>query len=168
MTFNEVKVRVSNFLRDQKSGNPSDVLNTYFAGIPEESRIGKAEELLTLLVDRTTKPQTREDVIGSGSVGVIVLGLPYAYPLLLTVLGWWVYAVYYTGTAKELTLEEKLALHKRLKDGIYRWDWQGYDARRYDYLLDRLVPPEPSKEQHSQGKAPYGLLRRLKLFFCGS
>jgi len=167
MSFNEVKGKVANFLRDS-SGDPSDVLNAYFAGIPEESRIGEVEELLVLLAERTARPQTRADMINSGSPGVIAMGMPYAYPLLLTVLGWWVHAVFKTGTAKELTPEEKVALHKRLKGGIFRWDWQGYDEHHYDYLLDRLVPPKPSREQQSETKPPQGILRRLKLFFCGS
>jgi len=166
MTFNEVKGKVANFLRNSRSEDLSDVLNAYFAGIPKESHIGEAEELLVLLVERTAKTQTRADMVNSGSPGVIAMGMPYAYPLLLTVLGWWVNAVYNTGTAAELTLEEKVVLHKRLKDGIFCWDWQGYDEHRYDYLLDRLVPPEPSRKQQSKSKPPQGILRRLKLFFC--
>ena len=164
MTFNEVKGKVADFLRSSRSGDPSDVLNAYFASIPAESRIGGAEELLVLLVERTARPQTRADMINSGSPGVISMGLPYAYPLLLTVLGWWVYAVYDIVIAEELTLEEKVALHKRLKDGIFRWDWQGYDKHHYDHLLDRLVPPEPQL----QNNPPRGILRKIKLFFCGS
>lgn len=164
MDFNEVKGKVANFLRDSRSGDPSDALNAYFAGIPEESGIGEAEELLVLLVERTARPQTRADMINSGSPGVITMGMPYAYPLLLTVLGWWVHAVFKTGMTKELTPEEKVGLHKRLKDGIFRWDWQGHDEHRYDHLLYRLVPPEPSPEQQSKR----GRLRRLKLFFGGS
>lgn len=164
MTFNEVKGKVANFLRNSRSEDPSDVLNTYFAGIPKESRIREAEELLVLLVERTSKPQMRADMINSGSPGVIAMGMSYAYPFLLTVLSWWVHAVFDTGTATELALEEKVALHKRLKDGIFRWDWQGYDEHRYDYLLDRLVPPKPQL----QSNPPRGILRRIKLFFCGS
>jgi len=161
MTFQEVKVQVANYLHYSGSGDPTDVLNAHFTSIPEESRIEEAEELLTLLVERTARPQTRSDMVNSGSVGVIATGMPYAYPLLLTVLGWWVGAVYHTGTVTELTTGEKLALHKHLNDGIFRWDWRGYDANQYNYLLDRLVPPEPQP----QSKPARGILQRLKLLF---
>jgi hypothetical protein len=164
MTFNEIRNKVVNFLRNSRNEDPSDVLNAYFSDIPKESCIGEAEELLVLLAEGTARPQARVDMINSGNPGVIAMRTSYAYPLLLTVLSWWVYAVYDTGTVAELTLEEKVALHKRLKDGIFRWDWQGYDKHRYDHLLDRLVPFEPQL----QSNPPPGILRRIKLFFCGS
>jgi hypothetical protein len=145
ISFNDLKAMVANFLRNSKNADPSNALNEYFGSIPEEQRIKEAEELMILLVNRTAKPQTKEDAINSGNIGVITMGLPYAYSLLLTVLSWWVYAVYHTGTAKELTLEEKQALRQRLKDGIYRYDWLGADPRHYDSLLDQLVPAESVK-----------------------
>ena len=82
----------------------------------------------------------------------------YAYPLLLTVLGWWVNAVFNTGTTTELALEEKAALRKRIEDGIFRWDWRGVDSHYYDHLLNRLVPPEPQP----QSKSTHGVLAWFK------
>lgn len=168
MVFEEVERQVKNFLSNSANEDPASDLNVFFTELSKERRIESAEKLLIPLVERTARPQTHQDMINSRSVGVIAMRMPYAYPLLITVLGWWVYSVHDTETATELTTEEKLALHKRLKDGLSRWDWLGYDAHSYDHLLNRLVPPEPSQEQQLPSKPSNGILRRLKLFLCGS
>jgi hypothetical protein len=173
MTFSEIKGEVTSFLNDSRSGDPSGRLNAYFSGInayfsgiSEEARIGEAEELLNLIAEQTARPQSNAEMINSGSPGVIAMGIPYAYPLLLTVLGWWVFAVLKTGTKTELTAEEEATLHKRLKDGITRWDWLRCDDHHYDPLLNQLVPPQLQPQQQ-QSRIP-GILARIKQFFRGS
>jgi len=146
-TFREVKAKIEQYLGNSKTEDPYNVVNRYLEQIPVEKRISETEELLTLIGEAMTKqPNTLEDRCRSGSPGVIVMGSHYAYPLQLTLLGWWVYA--HLDTAKGLTPEDKRVLYDHLKKGINRFDIYGHDRDRYDYLIDRLVEvPELPKTQ---------------------
>ncbi len=146
-TFGEIRDRIEQYLRDSKTENPYNVVNQYLEQISVERRISEAEELLTLIRKAMTKqPNTLEDRYRSGSPGVIVMGSHYAYPLQLTLLGWWVYA--HLDAVKDLNPEDKRALHNRLIEGINYFDVYGHDRDRYDYLIDGLVEtPETPKKQ---------------------
>lgn len=161
MTFEEVRDSVVLFLRDSRSGDPIDLLSSYFGGLSETERIMPAEELLDLLAEGTRRPFTYEDTIRSGSPGVITMRLHYAYPHLLTVLGWWVWATHSTHmkTTGGLTSEAKALLHEYLTVGIEQWDWDRRDHARYASVLRSLLPPPPPKPQEE--KSPPGFLCRI-------
>jgi len=167
MDFERLKSEVKHFGYDSTRENPSDAVNAYFSrtDIGAEDRIWQAEQLLDFLAKAVAQPQTYQDKINSGSPGVICMNIHFAYPLLLTVLGWWVDTLFYTETAKELTQEEKGVLYSRLNVGLRRWDWNRLDEGRYDGLLRQLLPPKPPKAPEE--KKP-SILKRLVLSFCGN
>ena len=164
ITFDQVKTMVEEYLRDSSRDDPYEVVNDYLKKIPVPDRLSKVKELMILIKEAMiTKAQTTEDLCRSGSPGVIVLGTHYAYPLQLSLLGYWVYDN--LDTAGNLTVEGKSALHDRLRKDIDSFDVFGEDKNRYDYLLDRLIQAteKPVKEKSRETQGFFSrLLQKIK------
>jgi len=141
MTLDAVRNLVSANIDDVKNRHLYNKICEYLDSIESKQKEIESETLLDFARDKLlSKRCNKRDACKSGSPGVVVLKLHHAYPLLLTLLGYWVNAVWKNGWKENLSAVEKRALYDRLRQGIDYWDFKGLDRDRYDYLLDRLLP----------------------------
>ena len=141
MALDEVRNLVSTYIDDVKNRQLYNKICEYLDSIEGKQKEIESETLLDFARDKLiSKRYSKRDACRSGSPGVVVLELHHAYPLLLTLLGYWVNAVWKNGWKENLSAERKRVLYDCLRQGIDYWDFRGLDRDRYDYLLDRLLP----------------------------
>ncbi len=154
MLFNEVKGLVQAYLQGEDSGT-YDAVNKYLTSIytDKERLAQETHELLQLLRDGILKKQpTREDSVRLGNVGTITMGLHYAYPLLVTILGYWVGACVNLALNQNLKEEQRKDLRTSIEKEIVYFDVHGLEVQegRHEHYLRKLfIPskPEPSQVQ---------------------
>lgn len=157
-TFDDIKRKVAQYLDNSRNADPSDEVIAYFNNIPHGRRIKEAANLLNLI--KAGMAKTKEVNPFSGNIGVIVLGLHYAYPLLLTLLSYWVNAVYKNTMSIETGEGYHVGLYMELYEGINKWDEKGMSKGYYNHLMDPLIP----HEQPETVKKPGRFGRLLALF----
>lgn len=148
MLFDKVKEMVQAYLQGEDSGT-YDVVNQYLNSIyTDKERLAReTHELLQLLRDGILgKQPTNETSVRLGNPGTITMGLHYAYPLLVTVLGYWVGALVDLALSQNLSEEQRKVLRSSIEAEIFHFDVHGWEVRekRHEYLLRRLFdPPQP-------------------------
>jgi len=152
MLFDELKEMVRTYLQGEDSGT-YDAVNKYLTSIyaDKERLAQETHELLHLLRNGIIgKQPTREDSVRLGNVGTITMGLHYAYPLLVTVLGYWVGARVELALAQNLNEEQRKNLRTSIEKEIVYFDVHGWEVRegRHEYHLRKLfIPSEPEPSQ---------------------
>ena len=168
MNFEQIKVRIRLYLEGKGGDDIYDIVNGYLRGIFDEkermAQEGKA--LVSLLQGGVSQSFTQEDAVRFGNVGTIVMGMHYAYPLLVTVLGYWVEAECSIAIAKDLGEEERKEIRSDIERWIEHFDVYGWEVRErhHDYLLDRLFVPSPPPSPPSPPTKPSILQRVLAIF----
>lgn len=146
--FAQVKREVQAYLISPKAGDPYEVVNTYFEttwGLarwcPEAS--DEATVLLKAIRTRSIEPTERHFDPRYGFVGTIAMGLPYFYPLNLTILGWLVYGR--VGSAKNLDSQSKTGIAMAILDQVREFDVIGYDHKRHTDYVRRALLSQPEE-----------------------
>jgi hypothetical protein len=167
MLFDKVKEIVQTYLQGEDSGT-YDVVNKYLTSIyADKERLAReTHELLQLLRDGMLgKQPTSEASVRLGNVGTITMGLHYAYPLLVTVLGYWVGARVDLALTQNLNEEQRKALRTSIEKEIVYFDVHGLEVRegRHEYRLRKLFIP-PKEEENPQVQPKLSLRQKVFSF----
>ena len=147
MDFMGVKQQVRTYLEGRGRTDIHEVVNGYLGSIynDKERLAREAKQLLSLLQVGVGQPYTQEQAVRFGNVGTIAMGTHYAYPLLITVLGYWIDAECSVAIAKNLGEEERKDIRADLERQMRDFDVYGREVAegRQDHHLNRLYTPPP-------------------------
>ena len=170
-TFQDIKGKLVAYLRDPKSGDPYNLINQYLGDATDSHDWGdvrgEVEDLLFTMRKRMDQERNPQADIEHGTPGTITLGLPYYYPLNLTVLTYFVHGE--VDSVKGAGQESKEYLMRALSPIVGYYDPYGYDVNRNLVHMQRTLFPQPVEEPRVIASAMKGdeqprprLLQRAK------
>lgn len=147
-TFQDIKGRLAVYLRDPKSGDPYNLINQYL-GDAQSSRDwgvvrGEVDDLLYTMRKRMDQERNPQADIEHGTAGTITLGLPYYYPLNLTVLSYFVHGE--VDSVKNAEQDTKTNLMRAFSPIVGYYDPYGYDVDRNLTYMQGTLFPRPVEE----------------------
>lgn len=142
--FVEIEKAVQTRLISPQSGDPYNLVNTYFDekyGIKEWSQQAtqEAERLLSIMKNRMREQIDPNFDTDHGNLGSIAMNLPYFYPLNLTVLAWLVYGE--VGQSSSLEPEQRQEAGERLLKKVAEYDpHRVHEEKNAELIRGRLMP----------------------------
>ncbi|MDO8583527.1 MAG: hypothetical protein Q7R51_03270 [bacterium] len=144
-SFPEIVRKLQVYLVDPSSEYPYDFINTYFNSTADsqspEHRAQNAERLLTIMKNRMREQINPHWDIEHGNMGSIATGLPYFYPLNLTVLSWYLYSELDVDRVRNLDEKQKMETAEMLRGKASEYDPYGVDKGKNNDLINRYLFP---------------------------